>query len=287
MTSPSSPTDPRQHLATSGIAIFKSLRDIPFISFPYKMDVMMLAVCMSGEISAIIDLTPRRMKASSIMVLRPGHNLSECKESADFDGFFIVVHEDKLNELLPSLQYIISSAIHFSENPVIEITREELESQILIHALFRRKLCDTHRLYNRQAIASLCEVLFFDTLGIYTARVSMKGQRHSRREELLTRFITLVDIHYKAERSVAFYARELCVSPKHLSAVLKEISGKTAGEWIDYRVILEAKIMLRKSGMTIQEISLELNFSNQSFFGKYFKHYTGMSPREYRMSAIE
>ncbi len=115
----------------------------------------------------------------------------------------------------------------------------------------------------------------------------MKGQRHSRREELLTRFISLVDIHYKAERSVAFYARELCVSPKHLSAVLKEISGKTAGEWIDYRVILEAKIMLRKSGMTIQEISLELNFSNQSFFGKYFKHYTGMSPREYRMSAIE
>lgn len=68
------------------------------------------------------------MKASSIMVLRPGHNMSECKESVDFDGFFIVVHEDKLNELLPSLQYIISSAIHFRDNPIIEITREELES---------------------------------------------------------------------------------------------------------------------------------------------------------------
>ena len=79
-----------------------------------------------------------------------------------------------------------------------------------------------------------------------------------------------------------FYAEKLFVTPKHLSAVLKEISGKTAGEWIDHRVILEAKLLLRTTGMNIQEISVALNFSNQSFFGKYFKHLTGLSPREYR-----
>ncbi|MDE6390585.1 MAG: helix-turn-helix domain-containing protein, partial [Duncaniella sp.] len=79
-----------------------------------------------------------------------------------------------------------------------------------------------------------------------------------------------------------YYAARLFVTPKHLSAVLKEMSGQTAGEWIDKRVILEAKLMLRSTGMNIQEISTALNFSNQSFFGKYFKHLTGISPRDYR-----
>ncbi|MDE5692340.1 MAG: helix-turn-helix domain-containing protein, partial [Duncaniella sp.] len=67
-----------------------------------------------------------------------------------------------------------------------------------------------------------------------------------------------------------------------LSAVLKEISDKTAGEWIDQRVIFEAKLLLRSTGLNNQEISTKLNFANQSFFGKYFKHLTGMSPRDYR-----
>ena len=288
MTTPPQSDIARQRLfQSSGIGIFRSLNDISFISFPYRLDVMLLCVCISGEISAIIDLTPRHMRSSSIMVLRPGHNLSECKESQDFDGFFIVVHEDRLNELLPSLQYLIPNAIHFKDNPIIEITREELQNQVLIHALFRRKLKEAHKEYNSQTIKSLCEVLFYDTLGIYTSRAARHTRRLSRREDLLARFISLVDTHYRSQRSVMFYARELCVTPKHLSAVLKDVSGKTAGEWIDYRVILEAKIMLRKSGLTIQEISLELNFSNQSFFGKYFKHFTGMSPREYRMRDME
>ena len=86
----------------------------------------------------------------------------------------------------------------------------------------------------------------------------------------------------KQERSVNYYAKELFLTPKHLSSVVKEVSGKTAGEWIDNFVLFEAKSLLRSSQKNIQEIADELNFANQSFFGKYFKHYTGMSPKEYR-----
>lgn len=100
-------------------------------------------------------------------------------------------------------------------------------------------------------------------------------------------FIDLLESHFREERAVNFYAERLFVTPKHLSAVLKEISGQTAGEWIDQRVILEAKLLLRTTGMNIQEISTALNFSNQSFFGKYFKHLTGISPREYRTKLSE
>ena len=83
---------------------------------------------------------------------------------------------------------------------------------------------------------------------------------------------------------MSFYADKMFLTAKHLSTVVKEISGKTVGEWIDELVILEAKALLNSSSMNIQEIADRLNFANQSFFGKYFKHYTGMSPKEYRKS---
>ena len=86
----------------------------------------------------------------------------------------------------------------------------------------------------------------------------------------------------KKSESVSYYADKMFLTAKHLSTVVKEISGKTAGEWIDSLVVLEAKALLKSSEMSIQEIADELHFANQSFFGKYFKHHTGMSPKEYR-----
>lgn len=83
---------------------------------------------------------------------------------------------------------------------------------------------------------------------------------------------------------VAFYASKLSLTPKYLSKVIRQNSGKTAGEWIEEYVILEAKALLKSTNKTIQQITDELNFSTQSFFGKYFKRRVGLSPKEYRVS---
>ncbi len=263
------------------INVFRSLADIPYVNFPSRLEYMLLAVCKAGHISAVIDVAPRKLNPGSILVLRPGHIISQCNESSDFEGFFIIVSEEKLNEILPSLHYVIPYSLHYNSNPIIEITAEELETQSLIYEMLQRQLKSADQMFNGMALDSMCEVLFYNTLGIYASRLN--NTKHlSRREELLSNFIELIEVHFKTERAVNFYAEKLFVTPKHLSAVLKEISGKTAGEWIDHRVILEAKLLLRTTGMNIQEISQNLNFSNQSFFGKYFKHLTGLSPRDYR-----
>ena len=229
------------------ISVISSLSEVPFITFPSRLDWMLVAVCKRGEVSATIDVTPRRMGPSSIMVLRPGHIISQCRESDDFEGFYIVVQEEKLNELLPSLHYVIPYSIHYNANPIIEITPEELETQSLIYEMLQRQINFEYRAFNNMALSSLCEVLFYNTLGIYASRVNAKSH-FTRREELLASFIELIEKYFKSERAVNFYAEKLFVTPKHLSAVLKEISGKTAGEWIDHRVILEAKLMLRTTG---------------------------------------
>ena len=99
---------------------------------------------------------------------------------------------------------------------------------------------------------------------------------------LFNDFTALLQQHSKRERNVGFYAAQLNITPKYLSAVVKEVSGKTAARWIDESVILEAKTLLKYSGLSIQEIAYRLNFSTQSFFGKYFKQHTGFSPSRYK-----
>lgn len=273
------------NLATKGlkrdIYVFRTLSEIPSITLPAKLDSMIMAVCGNGEITAEIDLSHRRMGRNRVMVLRPGHIVDRLETSSDFKGFFVTVSAERLHQMLPSLQYVIPYSLLYNGNPMIEITPEEYDALSLIHDMFKRQMRDIDRPFGTMALESLCELLFYNTLGIYALRTRDIGHK-SRREELLAQFIDVLEKHFKDERSVNFYADRLFVTPKHLSAVLKEVSGQTAGEWIDRRVILEAKLLLRTTGMNIQEISSALNFSNQSFFGKYFKHLTGISPRDYR-----
>lgn len=95
------------------------------------------------------------------------------------------------------------------------------------------------------------------------------------------RFMQLLHVNYASQRNLSFYARELCITPKYLSMITKEITGLTASEWLNRVVILEAKNMLRFSDKNIQQVAYALNFPSQSAFGKYFKRFTGQSPRDY------
>ncbi len=122
--------------------------------------------------------------------------------------------------------------------------------------------------------------------------IAAQGQKYSppligqltRKEELVIRFANLVSNHFRQERSVQFYADALNVTAKYLTETVKEINGKSAGQIIDNFVILESKFLLEKPEHTIAQVANLLNFSDQSFFGKYFKRMTGISPKEFKTS---
>lgn len=97
------------------------------------------------------------------------------------------------------------------------------------------------------------------------------------------RFMDLLEHHYQQHRDVKFYADKLSLTPKYLSKIIDEDTGMSATEWINSYVLLEAKALLKSTDLTIQQISLQLNFPSQSHFGKYFKNHTNLSPKEYRL----
>ena len=95
-------------------------------------------------------------------------------------------------------------------------------------------------------------------------------------------FLKMVKDNFRSERQLKYYADMLCITPRYLSRVVKDTTGSTAADWIERYVVLEARALLKSTDMTIQQISDYLNFPSQTFFGKYFKRRTGLSPKEYR-----
>ena len=101
-------------------------------------------------------------------------------------------------------------------------------------------------------------------------------------KQIFIRFMELLSKYFTQERHVEFYASKMCITPKYLSTTVKQVSGKTPTAWITNRTIEEIKHRLLHTQDTIKEIAYSLHFPNLSFFGKFFKKETGMSPKQYR-----
>lgn len=109
----------------------------------------------------------------------------------------------------------------------------------------------------------------------------------SNSEALYCRFMDLLFIYHLKERNVSFYASKLCVSSKYLTAIVKEVSGKSPSTWIREETVRDIEQLLCHTQTSIKEIAYQLNFPNVSFFGKYFKSLKGISPKQYREKYIQ
>jgi AraC-like DNA-binding protein len=171
------------------------------------------------------------------------------------------------------------------DHPVFHLTDSEME-ELKAYFLLIKENTEKEDYFRSDIIKRLLAAYLYKLGSIlYRHRPELQEEaaKPLKREEILFKeFIRLVSEHHRKERRVDFYAERLFLSSKHFSTVIKKVSGKTAGQWIDEYVILEAKTLLKYSAMSIQEIAYYMNFPNPSFFGKYFRHHTGMSPSEYK-----
>lgn len=215
-------------------------------------------------------------------IILPDQIVLQGERSDDFAGLFIAVSKDFMDMVIPTMQQLFPMFFMIKERPFVHITPEESQSFQEYHSFLWSKVKLKDNPFRKEITQGLLLALFYEIYNIYQGHAVQERIPKSRKEDLLERFIRAVSESYKEERSVSYYADKMFLTAKHLSTVVKEISGKTAGEWIDSLVVLEAKALLKSSELSIQEIADELHFANQSFFGKYFKHHTGMSPKEYR-----
>ena len=267
---------------TNDFAIFSDARKIPVFDHPTRLDFVLFCICSKGSIDAVLDLDKYHLGANQLGIARPKQIMQISRISPDFEGRFFVLSRKFLEEAQIDLKNALSIFLYFKDNTLTDLTDEEMQTLTEYHQLLHHKVKLPDVEYRKKIAQHLMHALFFELKMLFTQHHGVGERTKSRKEELFERFMNEVSQHYRKERSVAFYAERLCLTPKYLSSTIKEASGKLAGQWIDECVILEAKMLLKSSGRSIQQIAEELNFANQSFFGKYFKHHTGMSPSQYK-----
>ena len=260
------------------------LLDKPYITstfeYPFKVDVTAAIICIKGCTEGVIDLKPYTSNGSCLITILPGQIMQYKSISEDFEGKFLIMSSKFTDSLFSNSQERLPLHLSARDNPVIPLNEASVEGMILYFDMLKNVIRIKDHPY-RLEVARHLSLAFFYGAGIYFHNLA-NNRKMSHHETLVEKFLHLVEKHHKEQRGLEFYADKLCITPKHLSKVIRETSGKPANDWIDDHVALEAKALLKSTNMTIQQISDELNFPSQSFFGKYFKRVTGMSPKEYK-----
>ncbi|WP_321330760.1 helix-turn-helix domain-containing protein [uncultured Bacteroides sp.] len=263
-------------------AVFSDVNQFPLYSYPERLDAAVMAICLQGSWRLEINLKECNMSPGSLMVTLPEQILQSIELSDDFSALFVVISKGFVDNIFPKLKDLLPFFFYLKEQPCINITAEDQNCIVEYYSLLLRKAIQHDNYYRKEISQGLMLAMFYDIYNIYRKYMPKVVAYENRKEEVFEQFLHTLNDSFRDERSVNYYANKLFLTPKHLSRVVKEVSGKTAGEWIDDFVILEAKALLKSSEKSIQEIAEGLHFANQSFFGKYFKHHTGLPPKEYR-----
>ena len=262
-----------------------SASEMEIFRFPSRLNALIIGVGTEGETSLTSNLQEFRLKKDSLFIFSPKHIL-QVQSNNRFKAHLIVIAPDFLKRINIDTKRMTPLFLQFGSLPCMELTHAESQSLRSFISMVEQELKGSETDFSSEIIGGLIAATIYkvgDILTHYlTEHPEVDSPIHNRAEEYFRQFTELLGEHYNHERSVGFYARQLCITPKYLTTLIKRISGKSVSEWIDNYVILEAKTLLKYSNMSVQEIAYYLNFPNQSFFGSYFKRNAGMSPSQYK-----
>ena len=251
---------------------------------PSKVPGYMFLLCFQGTCSITVHLTQYTMKKGTLLILLPDLYFQVLEQSDDckfiFAGF--------ATELVRSSS-LFSKSIEYTpfifEKPVLQLDKKAFDLMYsYIRIIIKAKNISNNIVTQEQAALTFTQLIL--GLGNLIKNGKSVNQQYNRNQEIVKELVRTVVMNYHTERNVSFYADKMHLSPQHLSTTIKKITGKTLTDIISSFIINDAKAKLKSTEMTIQEIAYSLNFPDISFFGKYFKRYTGMSPKQYRNTEL-
>lgn len=244
-------------------------------------DQLTIILCTGGRKELQINFADYTLTPGSLAFIYPNSMWRPLATSSDFEAHYFSIQGTSAKEwnAFIDLDTVFSLSSYIAKHPHTQLSLDEtLVMTQYLNLLKSRYEADAQAIIIRFILSAFT----LELNRIFTAREKSDRSKISRQEDILWKFLTLLKQYHKEERTVNFYADKMCISPKHLSSVIKQMSHKTAHELIADFVTMTAKRLLKTTTMSIQEISDELNFANQSFFGKFFKQNTGQSPSAYR-----
>ena len=274
----------------SGKRMEKSEAILKTLQYPVRFDGFIIFYLKKGHFTIDVNLNSYELRENSLMIQVPGNIIKVTKFNeerlGDAEMIFVLISKEFMSGIRFDFLKVFQDSMRLLDNPCITLD----ESQIALandYFNLARKIISAPFTNKREIIGSLLTSLTYLSTDVWKqkideARKKTDSQRNARLNQVFERFIALVNEYHCSERGMAFYADKLCLTPKYLSKLIKQASGRSAPDWIDEFVILEAKNLLKYTNMAIKEIVFQLHFPNQSVFYKFFKAHTGMTPSEYR-----
>ncbi|MCR5017836.1 MAG: helix-turn-helix domain-containing protein [Bacteroidales bacterium] len=250
-----------------------SLQDL-IVAQPVRLDYDLWLVVKCGFVRIASDIVTVNIPASSFSVLGGGKITEVLEVSEDFRADVFVLSEKFQNEL--GISEFLSLKLHFNLSPTILLDSQAMTAVEEYRRMAVRIIALEDNPHKWESLLHLTKAFYYGAGNYFFRGLA------SKEDSMLTRFFSLAEKHASEQRETRFYAGKLCLTPKYLSRLVKEKTGRTAKEIILNYVALQARTMLLGTDLNIQQISDELHFPSQSVFGKFFKKATGLSPRHYR-----
>lgn len=253
---------------------------------PMRMSGLFILLILQGEAEVSLDYVPYQLSANDLLIIMPTHVMQVGKTSPHFKAMIMMVDKEFGEEInLQKRSPSMSNYFLVHNNPRIKLSPEETIVAKNALSVLQEKIRQRTHAFHKELLQNAFVGFLLEIGNILIGKQEMLVQPTlSRKEEILNQFLQLLFTHVKEHHAVTFFAGELFITPQYLSLILKELTGKSANKWIDEALMAEAKILLKMPNITIQQVADQLNFSDQSTFGKFFKKHMGVSPMEYRKS---
>lgn len=253
----------------------------PVMHHLWKLEGGAIYFCRKGWAHATINLKDYEIVENTQVVLLPGTIIRINGCSSDFTASFFGFPKEMFMEACMRFEPIFFRFI--KEQPCYVLPQENTGA---INGLIRATTAiynDRENRFRNQIAKNHLQSFMLDIYDkCYRYFGKHKIEGGTRQDEIFKSFVSLVHEHCVSQREVSFYADKLCISTKYLTGICKAVTGDSAKKIIDDFAILEIKVLLQSTELTVQEIADRLGFPDQSYLGRYFKRHEGMSPKEYQ-----
>lgn len=266
------------------VVVFESLEGIGLEGY-FNIQGAILFLVKRGSCTIELDLKKYELNERSCLIALPNQIAKISQISNKVKFVCVACSLSMVEDLMAVVNEAISLTLKAKQQPVLKLGFDEYGNILQsFNYLITKLKKSANNPYCTQIVKNALLSLVYECIGIMTKEENIIPPS-SKKDALFNSFINLVSQNHKVQHNVAYYASRLFITPKYMTRVVEEVSDKSAKQWIDEYIALEAKMMLRSTQKTIQEISDELNFPDMSFFGKFFKRMVGMSPKAYRLES--
>lgn len=267
------------HIIKNFVILNNSINDIS-LDHPFASDGIVFAICLGGQGRIKINFKEYNIQKNTVFTVFPKQIFERVDYSDDFLLLLLAFSPEFLSDIPISKEYDIHGKI--IQNPVLNISPEEIQNLLRYHSFIIETFNGQRHTFFEQIIKTLLCSLLLEVAFLYQNQIVDRDKSSTRNEEIVEQFLSILKVYYKEGRTTAFYADKMFITAKHLSNTLKKVTGRPFSVWINEAVIIGAKLLLKSSSLTIFEISEELNFPNASYFCRFFKKSTGITPAKYR-----